>query len=401
MAQSFDQLPYLPDRNEYDTRMFRYAQEGPVEKILPHGFPQRLTADMAWEGGNISMNHAAGSESPYLLILQAPQLVEIDAALKHFQKLNQPMETLDPSTFPLPNLHSILRSASDNLHSGYGFTLIRGIPVERYSRQENMIIYVGISSHIAAIRGRQDHQFEGQPADVMLAHITDMRRPNEAQNFSLAAYSDGEVVYHTDVGDIVSLFVLSGPVNGGESLLASAWTVYNSLAETRPDLLRVLAEDWPIPSAKQPGLITHRPLLFYQPACDGAPERVILQFSRRSFSGFGARSQMNMLSSIQVEALDALHFLAEKFHVAMKLERGDMQFINNLSMIHARNSYIDDSENRRHLLRLWLRDPQNSWIMPEPLWNRSNLIFDEGFRRGQQVFPVDPVPRSVGKARKD
>lgn len=85
MAQSFDQLPYLPDRNEYDTRMFRYAQEGPVEKILPHGFPQRLTADMAWEGGNISMNHAAGSESPYLLILQAPQLVEIDAALKHFQ----------------------------------------------------------------------------------------------------------------------------------------------------------------------------------------------------------------------------------------------------------------------------------------------------------------------------
>lgn len=162
-------------------------------------------------------------------------------------ELNQPMETLDPSTFPLPNLHSILRSASDNLHSGYGFTLIRGIPVERYSRQENMIIYVGISSHIAAIRGRQDHQFEGQPADVMLAHITDMRRPNEAQNFSLAAYSDGEVVYHTDVGDIVSLFVLSGPVNGGESLLASAWTVYNSLAETRPDLLRVLAEDWPIP----------------------------------------------------------------------------------------------------------------------------------------------------------
>jgi alpha-ketoglutarate-dependent taurine dioxygenase len=53
-----------------------------------------------------------------------------------------------------------------------------------------------------------------------------------------------------------------------------------------------------------------------------------------------------MLSAIQVEALDALHFLAEKFHVAMKLERGDMQFVNNLSMVHARNSYVDDSENQ-------------------------------------------------------
>lgn len=119
--------------------------------------------------------------------------------------------------------------------------------MERYSREENIIIYVGISSHIAAVRGRQDHQFEGRPADVMLAHITDMRRPGDEQNFALAAYSDGEVVFHTDVGDIVSLFVLSDPLHGGESLLASAWTVYNALAETRPDLIRVLAEDWPIP----------------------------------------------------------------------------------------------------------------------------------------------------------
>lgn len=55
---------------------------------------------------------------------------------------------------------------------------------------------------------------------------------------------------------------------------------------------------------------------------------------------------MNRLTPIQVEALDALHFLAEKFHVAMKLEKGDMQFVNNLSMIHARNSYVDDAENR-------------------------------------------------------
>lgn len=119
--------------------------------------------------------------------------------------------------------------------------------MEKYSREENIIIYVGISSHIATIRGRQDHQFQGQPADVMLAHITDMRQPGEGQNFALAAYSDGEVVFHTDVGDIVSLFALSEPLHGGESLLASAWTVYNALAETRPDLIRALAEDWPIP----------------------------------------------------------------------------------------------------------------------------------------------------------
>ncbi|KAE8422528.1 hypothetical protein BDV36DRAFT_310890 [Aspergillus pseudocaelatus] len=397
MASGIEQVTYHLDRNEYQSDKFDLGQQRLLDTTLPHGFPKRLESKMAWEAKDIALDHALGGGTPYLLILQGPQLAEIDAALRYFQSLTQPMEILNPSTFPLPGLSSILRSVSDNLHSGYGFTLIRGVPVERYTREENMIIYVGISSHIGAMRGRQDHQFKGQPADVMLAHITDMRRPGGEQNYALAAYTDSEVVFHTDVGDIVSLFVLSEPANGGESLLASGWTVYNALAENRPDLVRVLAEDWPIPSAQEPGLIKHRPLLFYQPAIGSTPERVILQFSRRSFSGFGAHSRLNRLSPIQMEALDALHFLAEKFHVAMELKKGDMQFINNLSMVHARNSYVDGPDSRRHLLRLWLRDPQNAWVTPEPMRNRADRIYDEKFRRGPQTFPVDPIPRSVGK----
>lgn len=40
---------------------------------------------MAWEAKDISLDHALGGGTPYLLILQGPQLAEIDAALKHFQ----------------------------------------------------------------------------------------------------------------------------------------------------------------------------------------------------------------------------------------------------------------------------------------------------------------------------
>jgi hypothetical protein len=134
------------------------------------------------------------------------------------------------------------------MHSGYGFTLIRGIPVDQYSRLENIIIYVGISAHIGSVRGRQDHQYEEKPADVMIAHITDMRRsPEDEKSFALAAYSDGEVIFHTDVGDIVSLFTLCEAASGGESLIASSWRIYNELAATRPDLLKILADDWPVP----------------------------------------------------------------------------------------------------------------------------------------------------------
>ena len=98
-------------------------------------------------------------------------------------------------------------------------------------------------------------------------------------------------------------------------------------------------------SAKSDTMV-QRPLLFYQPVQDNNPERVIIQFSRRSFSGFGSLPQSKFLNESQAEALDALHFLAEKFHVPMKLKKGDMQFINNLSTLHARNSYVDNVEHR-------------------------------------------------------
>lgn len=101
-----------------------------------------------------------------------------------------------------------------------------------------------------------------------------------------------------------------------------------------------------LPSTKKPGLLHHRPLLYYQSKSDDSPERVIFQFSRRSFSGFGTHSQVDLLTPLQVEALDALHFLAERFQLAMTLQKGDMQFINNLSIFHARRSYLDDAEHR-------------------------------------------------------
>ena len=60
-----------------------------MKEHLPHGFPKRLTGDMAWERDDISMDRRADGETPYRLVLQDQQLVEIDAALRHFQSQSQ------------------------------------------------------------------------------------------------------------------------------------------------------------------------------------------------------------------------------------------------------------------------------------------------------------------------
>lgn len=151
---------------------------------------------------------------------------------------------MSQETFPLPNLHHTLRQISKEIHLGHGFKVIRGVPVDQYSRQENVIIYAGISSHIAPIRGRQDNQYEGKPADVVLAHIKDLSGTVKAERIGAPAYTTEKQVFHTDIGDVVALFALGEAAEGGESFLSSSWQVYNEIAATRPDLIHTLAEPW-------------------------------------------------------------------------------------------------------------------------------------------------------------
>jgi hypothetical protein len=45
-----------------------------------------------------------------------------------------------------------------------------------------------------------------------------------------------------------------------------------------------------------------------------------------------------------------------EYHLSMMLQPGDMQFVNNYHVLHARDAYTDDraSHRIRHLKRLWL-----------------------------------------------
>jgi hypothetical protein len=68
------------------------------------------------------------------------------------------------------------------------------------------------------------------------------------------------------------------------------------------------------------------------------------------------------LDSLEVEAYDTWQRLAqsEEFFLDMNFEEGDIQFLNNRSVMHSRTDYEDHPEvsRRRHLLRLWLRVPE-------------------------------------------
>lgn len=92
-----------------------------------------------------------------------------------------------------------------------------------------------------------------------------------------------------------------------------------------------------------------RPLLHYQPATAETPERLIIQYARRIFTGFGGLPRSKDIPAIteaQAEALDCLHFLAEKNAVTLDFQQGDVQYANNLSIFHARDGFTDSPEHQ-------------------------------------------------------
>jgi alpha-ketoglutarate-dependent taurine dioxygenase len=88
-----------------------------------------------------------------------------------------------------------------------------------------------------------------------------------------------------------------------------------------------------------------RPLLHLLPPSETAPQRISLQYGRRYFVGFGAlprSADIPPITEAQAEALDTLHFTGEKFCVNTEFQKGDIQYVNNLDIFHARDGFVDE-----------------------------------------------------------
>lgn len=342
-------ITYQPNLDNYLARIKRRTETEDLPNTLPPGFPKQLNSKLVWDG------RALAETWDWNYQLTEQDLAEIEAALQHFKSTGLALGLVSQETFPLPNLHKTLREISNEIHNGHGFKVVRGVPVASHTREENIIIYAGISAHIGPLRGRQDFQKDGKAADVVLAHIIDLTPKVSAAKIGSPAYTREKQVFHTDVGDIIALFALGEAAEGGQSYLSSSWKVYNELAAARPDLIRTLSEPWPFEmfgNHDQPYILT--PLLSFQPATDTDPERLVIQYARRSFTGYwGLPRSANIppITEAQAEALDALHFTAEKYAASLDFHQGDIQYVNNLSIFHARAGFVD-SEEKQYVVEL-------------------------------------------------
>lgn len=98
------------------------------------------------------------------------------------------------------------------------------------------------------------------------------------------------------------------------------------------------------------------------------------------------------VSDKQMYAMHVVQDLAKRFSTRLDRKQGDIQFINNLSIMHAREAYqgTNGKASTRHLLRMFLRDPENAWDKPARFRNHFNDPFTAGRHQELPIIDMDP-----------
>ena len=178
---------------------------------------------------------------------------------------------------------------------------------------------------------------------------------------------------------------------GGASSIASSTTIYNEIVEARPDLAAALLQPYTIDRKGEipPGKGPTYDLAIYH---DHGGEITAI-YARSFIRAAQTRPDVDQLSADRIAALDMVDELAasDRIRLDMDFRPGDIQFVHNHQILHARTSYEDyaDPNKKRHLLRLWLSAHEGR-PLPAPFAERYGTVETGKIRGGIRVTGVEP-----------
>ncbi|KAI0536171.1 Clavaminate synthase-like protein [Xylaria digitata] len=346
----------------------------------PVGFPSSIQGPMVWSGKDDV------SFKPYILELGPKDVAEVEQALKHFLGLGLDGSEVSDENFPLPALGPRLRECTVNIHHGSGLCIIRGLTPQVYSAEDGTVIFLGLASYIGSQRGVQTSK------GAMLTHVYESpswKVPREKRH---GIHTNNSLPFHNDMGcEILALNIRNCAARGGGIYVASAAAIYNALMKANPWAVHELVKhNWPVRvSRRGTSPFVLAPLLGFQSGnlvVSADPARI------GPHPALANRRVPDLLPAQKV-ALALLQQMATVHQVQLPIRQGDMLFINNWGMLHGRDSYQDDDLVTRHLVRLWLRNPELGWNIPESMkapWEAS--FGAQAKRQVDKQYPVTPMP---------
>src|SRR5580658_1107486 len=308
----------------------------------------------AWFGPDMRQREAEWSYR-----LSPLEVAEIETAVETVRSRGLDIAAITRNDFPLPTLAPQLDRLRGEVLDGRGFVLLRGMPVEDRPIEHSATAYWGVGAHFGTARSQN-------AKGHLLGHVYDLGG-KAADNPNLRGYATAErQTFHIDRSDVVALLCLRRAKSGGLSAVVSSMTIHNVMAERRPDLLERLYQTFPVdrrgevPPGKQP---------FYEaPVFNPYQGTLSVLYSRLHIGSAQRFPEARRLTPADYEALDMIQELAgdPELKLDMTFMPGDIQFLHNHTILHARTGYEDwpETERKRHLLRLWLSPPGGRALPP-------------------------------------
>jgi len=302
-----------------------------------------LLCPAAWHAADLA------ADRTWVYDLNADEVQELEAALRSVQRRNIGVPALRKEHFPLPKLSNKLPGILRELEQGRGIVLVRGLPIDRYSKPEAGTIFWGLGMHL----GRPVAQ--NAYGDV-LGHVRDLGK-DWTKDMSARGYQTRmHQPFHNDSCDVVGLFCLRTAKEGGLSSIVSSVAIHNEMIARRPDLARVLYGNFHV---DRRGEQAEGDAPYYvTPIFNLHRGRLFNRFNRMYIESGQRFPEVPRLTAQQKEALDMFDALCmdPRLRFDMDFRYGDMQFLNNYVTLHSRTGYEDypEPDRKRHLLRLWL-----------------------------------------------
>lgn len=296
------------------------------------------------------------NSSDWIYYFRPETLAEIDRAVR--ARCGQPAGAAADNHWTLPSFESDLARLRDGLLAGHGFVLLKGLPPERYSEEETAAIYWGLGRLLGTPlpqNARGDLLYAVRDEGYVIARDygtvgVRFSKTHEPLNF----HTDSAPAWRGITPNVVGLLALRVARSGGASVLVSGQTVHNVMVEESPECLERL----------------YRPYYFDRRAEIGPGEPITLRAPIFTFDGSLAvryfRHYINEgqalagapLTGGDLKALEALENVMGRTELqfAFDMEPGDIQFVNNFSVLHSRTSYEDypEPDRKRHLKRIWI-----------------------------------------------
>lgn len=319
-----------------DFRTFDKVRRTAARPMEPVDDPAGWTAD------------SLGPVENFAYVLTDRDRGEIVDAVAAYQRGSARREDMTRAAFVLPSFAKTLADVRRELQDGRGIVMLRNFPIDALDLEGIATAYLGVGAYLGEpmVQNGRGH---------ILGHVQDL---GEDYNGKGRSYNtSAEIAFHSDACEYVGLLCLQGAKEGGESRVASSVTLYNKILDTRPDLAEVLTRDF---YRSHNGEVSPGELPYWK--------QPIFCFAEGYFSAIGAGSTLQKaqklpgvppMTPLQLEAVAYYRKLVSELASDMEFKPGDIQLLNNYVTLHSRRHFEDwpEQSRRRHLLRLWLRDP--------------------------------------------